>query len=416
VPLFFAVEMPVSWALNSENLRSIAMYFASVFGYIGVALLTTEFVLGTRAVSGLLFRDLSSKLSLHSKLGKYGLLLVFLHPALIVYSYGETLFYSFTLEFGSQFQRNVTFGRIAFIGLIIIWVTSAILKSKIAYRPWKYIHYISYPVLFLTLLHVPEIGSSFNEFYIRAFWYLIVGVVLISSALRLRHIFGFSKYPYEVVANKKISEKIWELDLKATKKNLKIRTGQYVYVQPDLFSEEHPYSVLNHNESDGSISIGYKIFGKFTEKMTKSKVGDTYLIDGPYGVFTEEINVKPDKPAVFIAGGIGVTPFVKHCLETDGDRVLFYAVRTSKSSAYKNILEPVLKNRLIMVVEKDESPAVQNEERGFLTQEIIEKYIDKSKPYEFYICGPDKMMKSTVEILRNIGVPKNRIHLENFNY
>lgn len=416
IPLFFGVQQPDSWSLSSENYRSLALYFSAVLGYFGIGILALEFFLGTRSVSGIFFRDLSSKLSLHSKLGKYGLLLVFLHPVLITYSYGESLFYSLTLQLGSEFQRHVTFGRLSMVGLALVWLTSAILKSKIAYRPWKYIHYISYPVLFLSLLHVPEIGSSFDEMYIRFYWYIIVSIVLVCTALRIRHLFGFSKYQYEVVGHKQVSDKIWVMDLKALKKKLKIKTGQYIYIQPDLISEEHPYSVLSHNESEGSLSIGYKVFGKFTEKLTKTKIGDTYLIDGPYGVFTEEINLEPEKPAVFIAGGIGVTPFVKHCLETEVDRLLFYAVRTYASPAFKNILEPVMKERLVMVVEKDDSPASLNDERGYLTKEIIEKYIDKSKQYEFYICGPEIMMKSTVNILKQLGIPKSRIHLENFNY
>lgn len=416
LPLFVAVQQPESWALSTDNFRAIALYISAVAGYFGIVLLTLEFLLGTRAISGIFFTDLSSKLALHSKLGKYGLLLVFLHPALIMYSYGESLFYSFTLQFGSDFQRSVSFGRLAFWGLLIIWVTSALIKSKIAYRPWKYIHYMAYPVLFLSLLHVPEIGSSFNEMYIRILWYIVVSTVIVCAALRLRHLFGFSKFPYEVVGHKQISEKIWIMDLRAVKNKLKIKTGQYVYIQPNLLSEEHPYSVLSHDENKGTISIGYKVFGKFTEKLTSTKVGDNMLIDGPYGVFTDEININPGKPAVFIAGGIGITPFVKHCLETEGDRVLFYAVRTSNSPAFKNILEPVIKDRLVMVVEKDDSPAKDNDERGFLTEEIIKKYIDNSKPYEFYICGPEKMMKSVESIIKSMGVTKDRIHLENFNY
>lgn len=416
LPLFFIVNQPSSWTLEPDNYRQLATYLSAVLGYAGIYLLTWELILGTRSISGVLFKDLTSKLSLHSKLGKYGLLFIFLHPILIAYYYGEGFLYSFMPNLSDEFERHVTFGRFALFGLIIIWVTSAILRKKIAYRPWKYIHYISYPTLLFALLHVPEIGSSFSQQLIRIYWYIIVAVVLICLALRMRHIFGFSKREYKITGHRQLSEKIWIVDMMPVSKNLRVRTGQYVYLQPSLFSEEHPFSVLNHNDEDGSISIGYKVFGKFTEKLSTAKVGDNVLIDGPYGTFTNEINVNPNKPAVFIAGGIGVTPFAKHCLDKRGDRVLFYAVRTPQSPAFKNILEPVMGDKLVMVVEKDDSPATPNDERGFLDKEIITKYIDQSTPYEFYICGPEKMMKDIKRQLLQMNIPEKRIHLESFAY
>lgn len=415
-PIFFIVNQPSSWTTDPDNYRQLASYFSAVLGYVGVYLLTWELILGTRSISGLLFKDLTSKLSLHSKLGKYGLLLIFLHPLLITYYYGEGLLYSFIPNLSNNFERYVTFGRFALFGLLIIWITSAILRKKIAYRPWKYIHYVSYPTLLFALLHVPEIGSSFSQQLVRMYWYVIIIVVLICLALRMRHIFGFSKSEYKITVHRQLSEKIWIVDMVPISKNLRVKTGQYVYIQPSLFSEEHPFSVLNHDDKDGSISIGYKVFGKFTEKLSTAKVGDKILVDGPYGTFTNEINVNPDKPAVFIAGGIGVTPFVKHCLEKRGDRLLFYAVRTTKSPAFKNILQPVMGDKLVMVVEQDDSTATPNDERGFLDKEIISKYIDQSVPYEFYICGPERMMKDIKRQLLQMGISEKRVHLESFAY
>ena len=43
-------------------------------------------------------------------------------------------------------------GRFALLAILLIWLSSAIVRGAISYRPWKYLHYLAYPVLFLSLL------------------------------------------------------------------------------------------------------------------------------------------------------------------------------------------------------------------------------------------------------------------------
>lgn len=415
IPLFFAVKHPESWSLASNNLPFIAKYVSSVLGYIGLALLTMELMLGTRAITGVMFSNLASKLSLHSKIGKYGVAFIFLHPALLAYFYADK-FYVFSIKFGSEFEQHVTYGRLAFFGLLIIWLTSAVIRSKIAYRPWKYIHYLSYPVLLASLLHVPEIGSSFGESYIRFFWYVIVALVLVSLTLRMRHIFGFDKHEYAITGHKEVSENIWVMEMRAAAKKMKIKAGQYIYIQPNLKSEEHPFSVLNYNNENGTLAIGYKVYGSFTKKLAKLKVGDKILLDGPYGVFTKEVSFKPDETAVFIAGGIGITPFVKHCLSREGDHYLFYAVRSHASAAFLEILKPVLGPRLILVYSDENSTPGPNEEKGYVSKDVLKKYLPNIERHSYYLCGPSPMMKAVTKELHGLGVSKSKIHSESFSF
>ena len=61
--------------------------------------------------------------------------------------------------------------------------------------------------------------------------------------------------------------------------------------------------------SDGDILVAFKIYGQPLHPKTALKLpGDTLLVDGPYGSFLQEPSVPPE--SVFIAGGIGVTPFL----------------------------------------------------------------------------------------------------------
>jgi predicted ferric reductase len=419
-PFFLLVNKPTGWALVPENYHSIALYFSAAFGYTGVSLLVWELILGTRAISGLFFEDLVSKLWVHRKLGTYGVLLIFLHPILITYSYGESLFYSIVLKRSTEFEEAVTFGRLAFLALLIIWFTSAIVKSKIAYRPWKYIHYLAYPILLASFLHVPDVGSSFDGRAIQFFWYSFILISVVCVILRARHLFGFGKLSYDVVGIKELTEEVSLLRLRPTRQGVEIRTGQYIYIQRSLMGEEHPFTVLDHDQKTGEIVIAFKLFGAFTKKLAKIGLDESLLIDGPYGIFTQERLVDPLKPAVYIAGGIGITPFVKHSLAQSAHlQKMFYANQTRHSAVFREVLKQHLGKNFVDIFSREKPKDNNNSaefETGYLRKELLEKHIPQPAKYDYFICGPKGMMDAAKESLLELKVPKKQIHIEEFSF
>ena len=413
LPYVFFVKMP-SWGLSSSSLESVALYISAVFGYIGLSFLVWELVLGTRAISGLYFTDLGSKLRLHGKIGKYGSIFALLHPVFILLAFGENILYLVTPNITEEYEKHVTLGRLAFFALIIIWVTSALVRGKISYRPWKYLHYLSYPLIVATLLHIPEVGSSFQGRFIQFYWLCTLAIVGLSFILRARHLFGYGKVQYSVTRVKKVSPHVVVMQLKNVSKNIEIKTGQYVYVQMNLYGEEHPFTVLDHDFKAGTLTIAYKIFGKFTEKLSSVEPGDIVYIDGPYGTFTEEVGVL-NEPAVFIAGGIGVTPFIKHALENK-DSYFFYANKTRKSAVFTDVLKSHLQDNFIELYSREENTERHNVEHGYINENIIKKYVNEPDKYRYYICGPEGLMHSARNSLLSLGISRDKIHMEEFSF
>ncbi|HUC90035.1 MAG TPA: ferredoxin reductase family protein [Patescibacteria group bacterium] len=418
LPFFWAVSgLPASFGTDTQSLKSLAQYLSSVFGYIGISLLVWELVLGTRAISGLFFDDLSSKLKVHKFLGKYGLMLIALHPLLIMYTYATDLGYIIEPSLATAYEKYVTYGRLAFIGLGIIWISSAILRSKIAYRPWKYLHYIAYPVLIFALLHVPAIGPSYNRPLVRFYWLLFVVTTLVCLALRARHLFGYGKLSYELSSKKQVADNIWMLRMKPLQKSIDIRAGQYVYLQRSLLSEEHPFTVLDSSSKTGDLAVAIKVFGKFTQKLVSKPIGSTVLIDGPYGVFTKEIDVSPSTPVVYIAGGIGVTPFVRHILTSPrASQFMFYVNQTSQSGAFRDELKAYLGDRFVDVLSRESGADQPGIAYGRISEQIVKQYLSRPEQYGYFICGPQPMINAAKVILENIGVPKRQVHSEEFSF
>jgi ferredoxin-NADP reductase/Na+-translocating ferredoxin:NAD+ oxidoreductase RnfD subunit len=129
---------------------------------------------------------------------------------------------------------------------------------------------------------------------------------------------------------------------------------------------------------------------------------------------------------VWIAGGIGITPFIsqlRHILGTNGtkrDITLFYCVRTKKDTAFKPLLDQAVEKlglKLVYVVgDKADQTSVegmQNVEYGYMSDIILEKYTTGSD-YSYYISGPNMMVDMVKKILRSKNIGVGKIHTDYF--
>lgn len=409
LPLFAIIPLPT---INS--LEAWALYSSTITGYIGVVLLLAMYIIGTRATSRYLFRDTAPVLKIHSWLGKYGSIATLLHPLLIILGYSESLLYSIVPQLGTEFERHVTLGRISFLIVCIIWVSSALLRSRMSYRPWKYIHYLAYISLPFALLHVPDVGSVFmSSAVVRAYYFLLVIVALIFTCVRIYSLFNLDRTRYRVIKHIKLMDDTFALVLHSDEPLPHIGRGQYVYVKLGFVSEDHPFTVLQHDESSGELTLAYRVFGTFTDSLSRLIKDQTVYIDGPYGSFTEQAE-QSDLPIVFIAGGIGITPFVDHILRgANHERWLFYAAPSSKRAIFLEQLRDELGNRCVALFSQTTEVGA---EHGYINSEVIQRHLKSPSKYQYYICGPEGMMHSSVDALKELGVPKSQIHQEAFAF
>jgi ferredoxin-NADP reductase len=141
----------------------------------------------------------------------------------------------------------------------------------------------------------------------------------------------------------------------------------------------------------------------FKKTLKALKLGDTIEISDLDGDFTVD---DPKQDYVFIAGGIGITPFraILKQAAHDGHRLrvtLLYANR-KEVAAYKKELEVLARrNRNLTICylfhpRRIDKPAIK---------ELIP---DLKKPL-FYVSGPEPMVESVGTMLQQLGVPKKHI-------
>jgi ferredoxin-NADP reductase len=154
------------------------------------------------------------------------------------------------------------------------------------------------------------------------------------------------------------------------------------------------------------------------------KEGDIVDVRAPAGGF--HIDTASERPVVFVAGGIGLTPVLsmfKWLADTGSRRTawFFLAVRNSNDIAlHDEIREAASKNsQQFHAVTLYSEPTIQCIEgkdydcKGFVTVDVLTRYL-KTSNYEFYICGPPPMMEAVVKALLDWGVPEADIHFEAF--
>lgn len=415
VPAFLLVSWPSIISVNT-----IGLWFADTLGYVGITLLLWMYILGAKSIMGLVFRDPAPVLSIHKWIGKYGVLAIFLHPLLMVLHFGESFLYPFLPDISTYYERHVTLGRIAFWTLLFTWIVSAILRDRIAFRPWKYLHYIACLCVPFALLHVPGVGSHYmSSTAVKTYFFTLVVVYAVVTVLRLRGFLNLDKYAYTVTGQTKLSDTDYVLNLTPlTKTFIHPKRGQFVYLKLGYISEDHPFSILRYDEKTGSLAVGYRASGIYTSIMSRLKVSDTVFVGGPYGTFMADYE-SDDRPTVFLAGGIGITPFVDQIIQHAGKREqwLFAANRSRETAVLITEFKPYLKTRLINVYSREAGPLRPNEELGYITAKLLQKYLGKDlKSYCFYLCGPPPMMDAMKKLLREANLPESQFKSETFGW
>lgn len=152
------------------------------------------------------------------------------------------------------------------------------------------------------------------------------------------------------------------------------------------------------------------------------KAGQEIEIFGPSGQLV--LHTDSNIPAVFLTGGIGVTPFRSITLQATHAKLphkiyMFFSNRALKDAPFLEELEKVQKEnpnfKLVnTLTERENLPQDWKGEIGFITKEMISKYINDLNIPKYYIAGPPQMVEAMEKMLKDAGISEDKIKSENF--
>lgn len=145
-------------------------------------------------------------------------------------------------------------------------------------------------------------------------------------------------------------------------------------------------------------------------------------VDGPMGSLI--LHQDAIKPAVFLIGGIGITPVRSIILDAikrklPHELILFYSNRDPKDAAFFAELKAVARKhkKFIFIpafTELKKSNRSWSSERGYIGAKMIEKYIADIQRPIYYLAGPPKMVAAMQQLLKKMKVSPDNIRLEEF--
>lgn len=389
-----------------------------LLGLIGMGMFAVNFVLATRAKwLEDLFGGMNKVYIAHHILGGLSFVLLLFHPLFLSLRY---LVYDSGLSTAAElflFSKDpaINFGIIA-LGLMQIFLILTFFV-KLPYQVWKFTHKFLGLAFFFASLHVLFISSDVT--YVKYLqWYTWFLVAIGGVAILYRTILGLWLVPTRVFRVSGVRDEgpsIKEITLvPADGKPFHFVPGQFLFIGfPDTpgLEEVHPFSISSAPKDDGSLTLGIKALGDFTKDLGKLRPGDRAIIEGPFG--RTSYRYMKNRKQVWVAGGIGITPFLgmaRSFTPDNGYEVdLYYSLVDRSEQAFVSELEEIAKRcpnlRFIPWYSK---------ESGYLSGDVIIKQSGGLADKDVILCGPPRMMASIREQFKKWRVPTTNIHSEEF--
>jgi ferredoxin-NADP reductase len=160
----------------------------------------------------------------------------------------------------------------------------------------------------------------------------------------------------------------------------------------------------------------------FKRSLKNFRLATEVKIGSAVGSFT--LHKNPTKPAVFLAGGIGITPFLSIVRQANHDRLphklyLFYSNRRPEDAAFLVTLQNLEKTnpnfRLICTMtEMSKSKKDWKGETALIDKELLSKHLAVLQGPIYYIAGPPTMVAAMRQTLVGAGVEEDDIRAEEF--
>jgi len=160
----------------------------------------------------------------------------------------------------------------------------------------------------------------------------------------------------------------------------------------------------------------------FKRVLKEMPLGTAVEVRGPFGALT--LRDDESRPAVFLAGGIGVTPFRSMSIQAAkvGLRrriFLFYSNRRPEDAAFLEELQQLeSKNSnyefIPTMTRPEQFKQAWRGETGYIDREKLARFIDDMKAPIYYAAGPPTMVDAIEKVLVDAGVDGDDIRAEKF--
>lgn len=230
----------------------------------------------------------------------------------------------------------------------------------------------------------------------------------------------------EFVKKEKVSRDAFSFYFKWPGKDFNFIPGQYLKLfldikKADARGSSRYFTISSSPYDKENLIITTRIIkSSFKVKLDSLKKGDKISAFGPIGYF--EFDPASNIQNVFLAGGIGITPFLStiRSLEVSNSLNLFiitlFAFFPTKKDLvfYDELKELEKKHKTLEVIYSLTKEVDENFEYGRLSEELLKRNIKNYKEANYFITGSQSMVDSMFEFIKSIDVSEENIFKEDF--
>ena len=407
----------VGFAYGDRNIvESIGVTLAKFGAFGGLAMFAWSLLLSGRyKVFDNIFGGQDKVYIAHRFFASIGLALLIIHPLALtiarIPSRGGAEAVQLWLAFDSL---AMVLGMIALYGMtaVIIWT----LYARVAHETFVRVHRLLGLLFIAGALHAFLAGSVLEA---NAFMYWYMLLLCGAAALSFIHYsvladFLHPYYAYKVQSVTKMPGDILNVRLTPRYRHLQFKPGQYVYVWFAGLHEHgfHPFTIASGRRSS-ELQLYVRMSGDFTRAMGDLKPGEITHVKGPYGGFT--FSDKRFSKQLWIAGGIGITPFLSKARSLPRARrwpeiELIYAVKHEGEAFAANELADIEQKT------KAFNYTLLNENKyGLKSLHDMLEHFGGLNETAIYVCGPPPMLRAYAKQAEELGL-EGQFYYEEFSF
>jgi predicted ferric reductase len=403
-----------------QNIPDTLTFLGRAAGILGLAFLLLAGIISVRIPGwDRWFGGLTQLWKVHHVLGAASFVLLMAHPLLLAFASARVSAQAAgAVLFPQPGAWSAWAGWAAFAALTIFLAPTFWFFGQPEYQRWKALHALSGLVIILGAAHALPLGRSLPGTWGKTIWLGYGALALAAFVYRKCVAPRTARKAYTVVNVQFVNRGIVELTLAPDKEMLRYRAGQFVYLtplDPALASgrnEEHPYTISS-SPDEPALRVAIKDAGDATHALQTVAIGSKTLVEGPYGDFFPVKRTAQGE--LWIAGGIGLAPFLSRARALAADEAvdarLIYCVQDETRAHFLPELEKI--------ASKNSGFKVWRHffyREGALTAAFIAGCCPDFSAREIYLCGPPALIAAAHRELRRSGIPRSRMHSEDFTW
>ena len=408
--LILALESPR--ALMFNDFYSAATSIAKICALGGIGLYSVNVLLSSRnRYLDQIYGGLDNVYVIHHDKGLIAFILLVVHPTFLALRLAEDSFMEVLLFLLPSDSPAINLGKLSLV--LFSLVIALTIWGRLEYQRLMRAHKSLGVIFLLGALHAFTVGSDVSSLiYLKTYVGALIALAVLAYVnTTVLGNMAAKKFVYVVDKVESPYEGLVSIDQRPKGEKMAFEAGQFVYptFHQEGLEESHPFSVTSKN-SDDELSLLIRPLGDFTARLRGLETGTEVTVEGPYGGFNYR---KGGEKQIWVAGGIGVTPFIgmARSLEDDPSHPsvdMYYSYRGEGDEYLCGLMRA-----LLLAYESCRFYEFNTSRTGRITVEKVSE-TSNLKDVDVYLCGPKEMLEDLRRQFTRHGVKPERIHIERF--